>query len=64
MEQPDFLQTCPCCGQPSEPRCEIPGCTQVADWEGWVRRTPMIIKMLVCHEHQPELIGYKEKDNG
>lgn len=57
---------CPCCGsEVEEDICEVQGCTEVAEHEGWYRvldpflQTPtgLIQRRRVCGEHVNMLIG-------
>ena len=67
----DVMKTCPICGY-EEILCEVSGCENEAEYEGWYRCTDplldtptgLIQRRMVCIEHTTLLIGAeKEKEN-
>lgn len=62
------METCPNCGYKEIP-CEVPGCKEEAEWEGWYRvvdftgnPTGLIQKRMVCELHKFYLIGYGKEE--
>jgi hypothetical protein len=41
------------------PVCNAPGCTELAEWEGWDKCSPLMHKIHVCDGHKNLLRGYK-----
>lgn len=60
---PEFQQTCPCCGQPVlkiplEYQCTYENCEKLGEYEAWFGEG-LIRKMFVCEEHLKLSKGYK-----
>ena len=49
---------CPECGYKFIP-CDIKGCEQWAEWEGWMGQGH-IVRVRVCEEHKKLLRGYED----
>jgi hypothetical protein len=59
-------RVCECCGQPlPDPKCNIPSCDLIAEWEGWHRKldpatrqpTGLLARASVCDSHKYVLVG-------
>lgn len=43
----------------SFPTCNVSGCTNLSEWEGWDKGSPLMRKIHVCEDHKHLLRGYK-----
>ena len=51
---------CPTCGV-THIRCEAPDCEGWAEYEGWQKRGVMNVRVQVCKECLPTLIGFQSR---